>query len=165
LSVHGTRAKKRAASGKSGVYLFKDAGATSLRRKARNLRSRVRSYFSNRVGCDAKTVRWRARSPTSENHVRATSASAGARHNPHKHLYSPEYQRLLRDDKTYPYIKFTAAEKYPRVYFTRRIKKDGSLTFGPYFPASRRAAFSILCTSRFLVLLHGRLRQPMPGPA
>src|SRR5260370_22493972 len=50
--------------------------------------------------------------------------------------YRPKFNVVLRDDKTYPYIKFTAAEKYPRAYFTRRIKKDGSLYFGPYFPAS-----------------------------
>ena len=49
--------------------------------------------------------------------------------------YRPKFNVMLRDDKTYPYIKFTAYEKYPRVYFTRRIKKDGSLYFGPYFPA------------------------------
>src|SRR5258708_34190349 len=52
--------------------------------------------------------------------------------------YQPKFNVLLRDDKTYPYIKFTAAKKYPRVYFTRRIKKDGSLYFGPYFRSEER---------------------------
>ena len=43
---------------------------------------------------------------------------------------------LLRDDKTYPYIRYTAFEKFPRVYVTRRLVKDGSIYFGPFFPHS-----------------------------
>ncbi len=58
---------------------------------------------------------------------------------------------VLRDDKTYPYIKFTAAEKYPRVYFTRRIRKDGSLYFGPYFPAGLARRILHFVHKRFLV--------------
>ncbi|HEY1866051.1 MAG TPA: excinuclease ABC subunit UvrC, partial [Candidatus Acidoferrales bacterium] len=50
--------------------------------------------------------------------------------------YQPKFNVLLRDDKTYPYIRFTAFEKYPRVYVTRRLLKDGSIYFGPFFPAS-----------------------------
>ncbi|HEY1342181.1 MAG TPA: excinuclease ABC subunit UvrC, partial [Bryobacteraceae bacterium] len=49
--------------------------------------------------------------------------------------YKPRFNILLRDDKTYPYIKLTS-EKYPRVYVTRRLRKDGSTYFGPYFPAN-----------------------------
>ncbi len=65
--------------------------------------------------------------------------------------YRPKFNVLLRDDKTYPYIKFTAAEKYPRVYFTRRIKKDGSLYFGPYFPSSLARRILHFVHKRFLV--------------
>src|SRR5439155_371830 len=65
--------------------------------------------------------------------------------------YRPKFNVMLRDDKTYPYIKFTAAEKYPRVYFTRRIKKDGSLYFGPYFPASLAGRILHFVHKRFLV--------------
>ena len=65
--------------------------------------------------------------------------------------YRPKFNVMLRDDKTYPYIKFTAAEKYPRVYFTRRIKKDGSLYFGPYFPASLARRILHFVHKRFLV--------------
>jgi excinuclease ABC subunit C len=50
--------------------------------------------------------------------------------------HKPKFNVMLRDDKTYPYIRFTAFEKCPRVYVTRRLKKDGSLYFGPYFPHS-----------------------------
>src|SRR6202043_597256 len=49
--------------------------------------------------------------------------------------WKPRYNILLRDDKTYPYIKLTA-ERYPRVYVTRRLKKDGSSYYGPYFPGN-----------------------------
>ena len=50
--------------------------------------------------------------------------------------HKPKFNVMLRDDKTYPYIRYTAFEKFPRVYVTRRLKKDGSLYFGPYFPHS-----------------------------
>jgi excinuclease ABC subunit C len=50
--------------------------------------------------------------------------------------YKPRYNVLLRDDKSYPHIKLTLAERFPRVYVTRRLRKDGSAYFGPYFPAS-----------------------------
>ncbi len=65
--------------------------------------------------------------------------------------WKPRYNILLRDDKTYPYIKLTA-EKYPRVYVTRRLRKDGATYFGPYFPgnlAHRLAGTSFIATSWF----------------
>src|SRR5258706_8364478 len=65
--------------------------------------------------------------------------------------HKTKFNVVLRDDKTYPYIKFTAAEKYPRVYFTRRIKKDGSIYFGPYFPASLARRILHFVHKRFLV--------------
>jgi excinuclease ABC subunit C len=65
--------------------------------------------------------------------------------------YRPKFNVVLRDDKTYPYIKFTAGEKYPRVYFTRRIKKDGSLYFGPYFPSSLARRILHFVHKRFMV--------------
>jgi excinuclease ABC subunit C len=65
--------------------------------------------------------------------------------------FKPRYNVLLRDDKTYPYIKLTLGERFPRVYVTRRLKKDGSVFYGPYFPA--RLAYRIvdLIHRRFLV--------------
>jgi excinuclease ABC subunit C len=65
--------------------------------------------------------------------------------------YKPKFNVMLRDDKTYPYIKLTLYEKYPRVYFTRRVKKDGSLYFGPYFPASLARRILHFIHKRFLV--------------
>jgi len=80
--------------------------------------------------------------------------SAGARAQLIKQ-YRPKFNVLLRDDKTYPYIKFTAAEKYPRVCTHARIKKDGSLYFGPYFPSSLARRILHFVHKRFLVpVLH-----------
>jgi excinuclease ABC subunit C len=63
----------------------------------------------------------------------------------------PRYNILLRDDKTYPYIKLTIAERYPRVFRTRRLRKDGSLYFGPYFPTSLAYRLVDLIHRHFLI--------------
>ncbi len=135
-----------------GVYLFKDAGGTVLYvGKARNLRSRVRSYFLESRWVDAKTGSLAREIADLETIVVGNEREALAlEHNLIKQ-YRPKFNVVLRDDKTYPYIKFTAAEKYPRVYFTRRIKKDGSLYFGPYFPASLARRILHFVHKRFLV--------------
>ncbi|HEX4542279.1 MAG TPA: excinuclease ABC subunit UvrC, partial [Candidatus Acidoferrum sp.] len=135
-----------------GVYLFKDAGGTVLYvGKARNLRSRVRSYFLESRWTDAKTGSLAREIADLETIVVGNEREALAlEHNLIK-KYQPKFNVVLRDDKTYPYIKFTAAEKYPRVYFTRRIKKDGSLYFGPYFPAGLARRILHFIHKRFLV--------------
>jgi excinuclease ABC subunit C len=135
-----------------GVYLFKDAGGTVLYvGKARSLRSRVRSYFLESRWMDAKTGSLAREIADLETIVVDNEREALAlEHNLIKQ-YRPKFNVVLRDDKTYPYIKFTAAEKYPRVYFTRRIKKDGSIYFGPYFPASLARRIMHFVHKRFLV--------------
>jgi excinuclease ABC subunit C len=135
-----------------GVYLFKDAGDTVLYvGKARNLRSRVRSYFLESRWVDAKTGSLAREIADLDTILVGNEREALAlEHNLIKQ-YRPKFNVVLRDDKTYPYIKFTAAEKYPRVYFTRRIKKDGSLYFGPYFPSSLARRILHFVHKRFLV--------------
>src|SRR5438874_6832284 len=135
-----------------GAYLFKDATGTVLYvGKARNLRSRVRSYFTESRWIDAKTGSLAREIADLETIVVGNEREALAlEHNLIK-KYRPKFNVLLRDDKTYPYIKFTAAEKYPRVYFTRRIKKDGSLYFGPYFPAGLARRILHFIHKRFMV--------------
>ena len=135
-----------------GVYLFKDAAEKILYvGKARNLRSRVRSYFLESRWIDAKTGSLAREIADLETIVVGNEREALAlEHNLIKR-YRPKFNVVLRDDKTYPYIKFTAAEKYPRVYFTRRIKKDGSLYFGPYFPSSLARRILHFVHKRFLV--------------
>jgi excinuclease ABC subunit C len=136
----------------AGVYLFKDAGGTVLYvGKAGSLRSRVRSYFLESRWMDAKTGSLVREIADLETIVVDNEREALALENNLIKRYHPKFNVLLRDDKTYPYIKFTAAEKYPRVYFTRRIKKDGSLYFGPYFPASLARRILHFIHKRFLV--------------
>jgi excinuclease ABC subunit C len=135
-----------------GVYLFKDAGGTVLYvGKARNLRSRVRSYFLESRWADAKTGSLAREIADLETILVGNEREALALEHSLIKQYRPKFNVVLRDDKTYPYIKFTAAEKYPRVYFTRRIKKDGSLYFGPYFPSSLARRILHFVHKRFMV--------------
>jgi excinuclease ABC subunit C len=135
-----------------GVYLFKDAAGTVLYvGKAASLRSRVRSYFLESSWVNAKTGSLAREIADLETILVGNEREALAlEHNLIKQ-YRPKFNVMLRDDKTYPYIKFTAAGKYPRVYFTRRIKKDGSLYFGPYFPAGLARRILHFVHKRFLV--------------
>ncbi|MHB8501358.1 MAG: excinuclease ABC subunit UvrC [Candidatus Acidiferrales bacterium] len=135
-----------------GVYLFRDAGGNVLYvGKAASLRSRVRSYFLESSWVNAKTGSLAREIADLETILVGNEREALAlEHNLIKE-YRPKFNVVLRDDKTYPYIKFTAAEKYPRVYFTRRIKKDGSLYFGPYFPAGLARRILHFVHKRFLV--------------
>jgi len=146
------REKAAALPESPGVYLFKDAGGTVLYvGKARSLRNRVRSYFLESRWADAKTGSLAREIADLETIVVGNEREALAlEHNLIK-KYQPKFNVVLRDDKTYPYIKFTAAEKYPRVYFTRRIKKDGSLYFGPYFPSSLARRILHFVHKRFLI--------------
>ena len=137
---------------KAGVYLFRDAAEHVIYvGKARLLRNRVRSYFLESRWMDAKTGSLAREIAELETIVVDNEREALALENQLIKRYKPKFNVMLRDDKTYPYIKFTAAEKYPRVYFTRRIKKDGSLYFGPYFPASLARRILHFVHKRFLV--------------
>ncbi len=120
-----------------GVYLFKDAGGAILYvGKAGSLRSRVKSYFLESRSIDAKTGSLVREIADLETIVVDNVREALALENQLIKRHKPKFNILLRDDKTYPYIRFTAFEKYPRVYVTRRLRKDGSIYFGPYFPHS-----------------------------
>ncbi|MBI1956524.1 MAG: excinuclease ABC subunit UvrC, partial [Acidobacteria bacterium] len=118
-----------------GVYQFKNAaGEVIYVGKAKSLRSRVRSYFLEGRPEEAKTdTLVREAAGVSIILVDNEREALALENNFIKQL-RPRYNVLLRDDKTYPYLKLTAGEKYPRIYVTRRLKKDGSLYYGPYFP-------------------------------
>src|ERR1700757_4650724 len=135
-----------------GVYLFKNAAGTVVYvGKARSLRNRVRSYFLESRWVDAKTGSLAREIADIETIVVDNEREALAlEHNLIKQ-YQPKFNVVLRDDKTYPYIKLTMGEKYPRVYFTRKVKKDGALYFGPYFPSSLARRILHFIHKRFLV--------------
>jgi excinuclease ABC subunit C len=135
-----------------GVYLFKDPAGTVLYvGKASSLRDRVRSYFLQSRWMDAKTGSLVREIADLETIVVANPREALALENNLIKRHLPKFNVLLRDDKTYPYIKFTASEKYPRVYFTRKVKQDGALYFGPYFPAGLARRILQFVHKRFLV--------------
>ena len=135
-----------------GVYLFQDAGGTILYvGKANSLRSRVRSYFLESHWQDAKTGSLVREIADVHYIVVDNQKEALALENNLIKQHKPKFNVLLRDDKTYPYIQYTAYERYPRVYVTRRLKKDGSIYFGPYFPARLAYQLVNLIHKHFLV--------------
>jgi excinuclease ABC subunit C len=136
-----------------GVYVFKDVGSRILYvGKAASLRHRVRSYFAEGRVHDAKTGSLVREIADVDYIVVDNEREALALENNLIKQHKPRFNVLLRDDKTYPYIRFTAFEKFPRVYVTRRLRKDGSIYFGPYFPAS--------LAYRIVDLIHKRFRVP-----
>ena len=119
-----------------GVYLYKDAGGSVVYvGKAKNLRNRVRSYFLEDRLADTKTAALLAQARDIEYILVDNEKEALALENNLIKQFKPRFNILLRDDKTYPYVKLTA-EKWPRVYVTRRLRKDGSTYYGPYFPGN-----------------------------
>jgi excinuclease ABC subunit C len=135
-----------------GVYIFQDVlGKTLYVGKARSLRQRVKSYFLESKTVDAKTGSLVREIADVQYIVVDNEKEALALENNLIKQHLPKFNILLRDDKTYPYIRYTAFEKFPRVYVTRRLKKDGSLYFGPYFPASLAYRLVHLIHKHFLV--------------
>jgi excinuclease ABC subunit C len=118
------------------VYLYKDeADQVIYVGKARSLRARVRSYFNEDRLADVKTDSLIAVARDVDYILLDNEKEALALENNLIKQYKPRFNVLLRDDKTYPYIKLTN-ERFPRVYVTRRLIKDGSTYYGPYFPAN-----------------------------
>jgi excinuclease ABC subunit C len=115
-----------------GVYLFKNKSNKVIYvGKATNLRNRVRSYFQSGKHFDAKTVALVQNIFDLEYIVTDTEAEALILEDTLIKRYKPKYNIMLRDDKTYPYIRITN-EEYPRIFSTRKVVRDGSRYFGPY---------------------------------
>src|ERR1700735_690895 len=134
-----------------GVYLYKDAGGVVIYvGKAKSLRNRVRSYFLEDKLADIKTDTLTSEARDVDYILVDNEKEALALENSLIKQYKPRFNILLRDDKTYPYIKLTS-EKYPRVYVTRRLRKDGSMYFGPYFPANLAHRLVDLIHRSFLI--------------
>lgn len=127
--------KAREVSASPGVYLFKNAeGAVIYVGKAKDLRARLRTYFIPGQWEHSKTGSLLREAAELETIVVDTEAEALALENNLIKQIKPRFNILLRDDKTYPYIRLSK-ERFPRVYVTRRLIPDGSEYFGPFFPA------------------------------
>jgi len=120
-----------------GVYMYKNAeGEVIYVGKAKSLRARVRSYLLEAATQDAKTGSLMREAVDVEYIVVENEREALALENNLIKQKKPRFNILLRDDKTYPYIKLTLGDRFPKVFVTRRLKKDGSAYYGPYFPAN-----------------------------
>jgi excinuclease ABC subunit C len=135
-----------------GVYQYKNAeGEVIYVGKAKNLRSRVRSYFLQGRPEDAKTGTLLREATDVDYIVVDNEKEALALENNLIKQKKPRFNILLRDDKTYPYVKLTLGERFPRVYVTRRLRKDGSAYYGPYFPANLAYRIVDLIHRHFLI--------------
>jgi excinuclease ABC subunit C len=152
-----------------GVYLHKNAEEQVIYvGKARNLRSRVMSYLVGKGARDAKTM-------TLINDIEAidfvttnNELEAILLENNLIKAHQPRYNILLRDDKTYPYLKVTLSEDFPRVVFTRRIdRKKGDLYYGPFFAGTARRLLKLVADqfklrSCDLEIIDGKSALPRP---
>jgi excinuclease ABC subunit C len=129
-----------------GVYLWKGRdGSTLYVGKAKRLRSRVRSYFSNDQLESVKTRHLVGLIADLDTIVVPTEAHALILEANLIKEYRPRFNIALRDDKSYPYIKVTLQEPFPRVYVTRRLEDDGARYFGPYTDVgSMRRALNVV---------------------
>jgi excinuclease ABC subunit C len=136
----------------AGVYLYKNAeGEVIYVGKAKNLRNRVASYFHEGRIADAKTGTLVREAVDVDYIVVANNKEVLALENHLIKQKQPRFNILLRDDKTYPYVQLTLGERFPRVYVTRRLRKDGSSYYGPYFPANLAYRIVDLIHRHFLV--------------
>lgn len=120
-----------------GVYIMHDANDSIIYvGKAVNLHNRVRSYFRKIVGRGPQIDKMVEQIARFEYIVTDSELEALVLENNLIKEHSPKYNTMLKDDKTYPYIKVTLGEDYPRVLFSRQMKKDKSKYFGPYTSAA-----------------------------
>ena len=120
-----------------GVYLYKNAeGEVIYVGKAINLHSRVRSYLLAASQADAKTGSLMREAVDLEYILVGNEQEALALENNLIKERQPRFNILLRDDKTYPFVKLTMADRFPKVFVTRRVRRDGAAYYGPYFPGS-----------------------------
>src|ERR1700683_3204478 len=146
------RQKTRPIPAEPGVYLYKNAeGEVIYVGKAKNLRSRVASYFHEGRWEDSKTGTLIREAVDVDYIVVRNNKEALALENNLIKQRKPRFNILLRDDKTYPYVKLTLTERWPRVYVTRRLRKDGSEYYGPYFPANLAYRIVDLIHRNFLI--------------
>jgi excinuclease ABC subunit C len=129
--------KIRTLPNRPGVYLYRNTqGDVIYVGKAKNLRSRVRSYLLGAAQANAKTGSLMREAVDIDYILVENEHEALALENNLIKQRKPRFNILLRDDKTYPYVKLTLADRYPKVFVTRRLRKDGSAYYGPFFPGN-----------------------------
>jgi excinuclease ABC subunit C len=135
-----------------GVYLYKNAeGEVIYVGKAKNLRARVRSYLLEASQANAKTGSLMREAVDLDYILVANEHEALALENNLIKQRHPRFNILLRDDKTYPYVKLTLADRFPKVFVTRRLRKDGAAYYGPYFPGNLAYRIVELIHRSFLI--------------
>jgi excinuclease ABC subunit C len=144
--------KIRALPPRPGVYLYKNAdGEVIYVGKAKSLRARVRSYLLEASQANAKTGSLMREAVDVDYILVDNEHEALALENNLIKQRKPRFNILLRDDKTYPYVKLTLADRYPKVFVTRRLRKDGSAYYGPYFPGNLAYRVAELIHRSFLL--------------
>jgi excinuclease ABC subunit C len=152
LSFMDLHEKIRTLPAGPGVYLFHDVDGTVIYvGKAKNLRSRVRSYFLETAQANAKTGSLMREAVDLEYITVANEHEALALENNLIKQRKPRFNVLLRDDKTYPYVKLTLGDRYPKVLVTRRVRKDGAVYYGPFFPGNLAYRIVDLIHRTFLI--------------
>jgi excinuclease ABC subunit C len=158
------KAKLRHLPTRPGVYLLKDAeGAILYVGKANSLRSRVRSYFASSAQHSLKTREMVRRAVDVDTIVVRSEAEALILENNLIKEHRPRFNINLRDDKTYPYIKVTVNEPFPRVFVTRRLVRDGGRYFGPYTDV-RRMRQSLELVKRLFTMRSCHYALPREAP-
>lgn len=123
--------------GKPGVYIMHDAADTIIYvGKAISLKNRVRSYFRASTVKSPKIEKMVSKIARFEYIITDSELEALVLENNLIKEHNPRYNTMLKDDKTYPYIKVTMGEQFPRILFSREMKKDKSKYFGPYSSAA-----------------------------
>lgn len=157
-------ARVRELPDRPGIYIWKDAAGKALYvGKAISLRKRVASYLSRYH--EPRLAAMMAEAADVEYVVTDSAAEALLLENNWIKRRRPRYNILLRDDKTYPYLKLTVQEPFPRIAFTRRIRDDGADYFGPFLPGGLARKAIKLVQKLFLVrVCHIEVDGSLPRP-
>src|SRR3989440_5320810 len=152
-----------------GVYLHKNAeGEVIYVGKARNLRNRVGSYLTGKGRTDPRLMTLVMEIEGIDFVTTNNELEAILLENNLIKTHQPRYNILLRDDKTYPYLKVTMSEDFPRVVFTRRVdRKKGDLFYGPFFAGTARRLLKLVADqfklrSCDLEIIDGKSALPRP---
>ena len=148
---------------KPGVYLMHDEhGKVIYVGKAVVLKNRVRSYFRNLASHTVKVKALVSKVAEIETIVTDSEVEALILECNLIKKYRPRYNIMLKDDKTYPYLKVTMAEDFPRIYVTRRLIRDGSKYYGPYADAGAMHATVKLLRTMFPLRTCRKMNQERP---